>query len=93
MPYYSIEELAHKAGISNEDLFECLMLGCSHVCGQDGIYAVTDSGKDLGGLNIDSSENEYGVLFPLSVLNDDGVKDAISEKLQKTHIKRLLMHR
>ena len=76
--YYTINQLAKMVKISADQLFQ-ILLDCSHVCGKDGVYAVADSGQELGGIDCDLPRYEYGVLFPASLLEDLSVKEGIQD--------------
>lgn len=84
---YTIPELAKMANVTPKQLFDILS-ECSHVTNDNGVSAVADSGMALGGINQDPETDEYGVLFPKSMLDDFSVNKGIQDERIKS-----LMHR
>lgn len=83
MMYYTILQLAQKINITDKQLFQ-ILLDCCHVGGQDGVYAVWQSGQELGGIDCELPNDDYGVMFPLSLLDDTNVKEGIQKIHDKT---------
>lgn len=82
--YYTIAQLAEMVNITDGQMFD-ILAECSHIGGCDGVYSVWDSGEKLGGINLETTDDEYGILFPKSILNDPSVKEGLQELQEKSY--------
>lgn len=85
--YFTVAQLAMVVNVTSDELFQ-ILLDCSYVCGQDGVYSVTASGNDLGGINCSVDCDEYCVFFPRSLIEDEGILDGLNE-LQDRRLKQV----
>lgn len=95
--HYTIYQLAEFANVT-PDQFIDVLIDCSYIASSENGYDIWDAGADLGGVYCDLPNDEFGLMFLGSILENDGVKDGLALLMQRkekrqTTIQNLLEQR
>lgn len=87
--HYTISQLAQFLNIKPNQFFE-LLVDCSYVACHDDRYEIWDAGAALGGIYCRLPNDEFNMMFPGSILDDQGIKDGLAELRNKQKFSSLL---